>query len=380
MLSFPTKKIHVIHIISGDLWAGAEAQVFHTLCNLSPDPGLSFTAILFNNGILATKLREHGIKCIILDESKNNAIQMLRALTKLLRHLKPRILHVHGYKEQILGKIACTLNNNDAKIVRTFHGMSEVPKGLPFVKKIKSHIVHKTEELLMRNCNIIAVSKDLERFLASSFPMASVTHIYNGIPLDEKNTLSKETTRGKYGVEDYTFWIGSVARLEEVKNLGMLIQAGKKLRAMGVNFRISIFGVGPQKVVLQRQIEENSLHKFIKLEGFVQDIMPVLGAIDVFVLCSIHEGLPMSLLEAIFIGTPVACSNVGGIKELISDNHSGLLFPVNDVSALCHAILKLKRDANLRHKLTENANRTVFQAYSIENTNKNLLALYRTIA
>ena len=372
--------VNIVHIISGDLWAGAESQAFHTLSDLSETSSFSVAVILFNDGILAKKLQTSGVKFVIIDEKKYNGFTMLWKMTLLLRRLKPKIVHVHAYKEHVLGKTACKLSNIKANIIRTFHGRSETPPGLSFLKTIKSNTIHKIEKLFMQNCNLIAVSKDLETTLSLSFPDAFVTQIYNGLPVPEIKKISKERIRAKYSVEKNVFWIGTVARLEEIKNLGMLINAGIKLKGANLNFRISIFGEGQLKRVLQDKINQNSLGNNIFLEGFVDNIMPLIASFDLFVLCSLHEGLPMSLLEAMFAEVPVICTSVGGMKEVITNRYTGLLVPSNDARALSESIIKVKNDSILKNELIENAKIEVEEKFLIQITNQKLAVLYNQLA
>ncbi|OQY13078.1 MAG: hypothetical protein B6I30_03550 [Desulfobacteraceae bacterium 4572_187] len=371
---------NMIHIISGDLWAGAEVQVFHTIFNLHRQYSFfSCVVIVFNDGILSSRLQEAGIKCIVIDETKNNGLKMLWVMCRWFVGLKPKIVHVHAYKEHIFGKLACLLSHSRAKIVRTFHGMSEPPKGLSFFRSLKPKVVHKIEKFFMKNCNIIAVSKDLEEFLSSSFPNASVTQIYNGMPVPEMDPSCIVRVRREYGIDARTFWIGSVARLEKIKNLEMLINVGNELKKNGISFKISIFGIGSQKEYLESRIAQNDLQNLVRLEGFEKDIMPVLMALDVFALCSFHEGLPMSLLEAMFAETPVVCTSVGGIKEVVTNNISGCLVPLNDVSAFCKAIIRVKEDITFRDKLISNAKKRVQDRFAIQNTNMKLKKFYNKI-
>lgn len=376
------KQIDILHIISGDLWAGAEVQVFHTLVFLKKQSKLSFTVALFNDGILNQRLLENGIDTFIIDENKKNWMLMLLMLTRLISRLRPSIVHVHAFKEHILGQIASYLNRSKVTIIRTFHGMSEVPKGLSYKKYIKLSIVHKIEKYFLNHSdrtNIIAVSKDLQRFLTTSFHRAVITQIYNAIPISLEKLVPKECIREKYNVANNTFWIGTIARLSEPKNLGLLIDAGRELLLTGVNFKISIWGDGPLRNNLQKQIDQYNIQKHISLEGFESNILPVLNSIDLFVLCSLHEGLPMSLLEAMSVNTPVVCTAVGGMEEVIKDNYSGLLIPNNDVMALTSAIVRLHQDTTLRERLVMNANKKVKQEFNIENTNNKLIDLYGTI-
>jgi glycosyltransferase involved in cell wall biosynthesis len=376
------RHIDILHIISGDLWAGAEAQAFYTLSDLQKQKKADIVVILFNDGILRKRLHEKGIETIVIDENKHNALIMAVILARLIRKMRPAIIHVHAYKEHILGQIANMLNFNRSTMVRTFHGLSDVPKGLPVVKHIQSSIMYKIEKWFLNsgsNLNIIAVSKDLQNFLKRSFPKATITQIYNGIPPIDKKIINRKEIRDEYGVSEKTFWIGTFARLAKPKNLGLLIDTGKELKLQGNDFRISIFGEGPLKQKLQNQIDHNNLQDHIKLEGFKTNIHPILASIDLFVLCSLHEGLPMSLLEAISLEVPVVCTDVGGIKEVITQSHSGLLVPSNDHQSLTEAIKKLMQNEALRDELAGNAKKMVEQVFNVDNTNKKLIDLYHAI-
>lgn len=371
--------VDIIYIISGDLWAGAESQVFNTLYDLAKTSRFFYAVILFNNGILAKKLQETCITCFVIDETKYNGFMMLFKISVLLKRLNPKIVHVHAYKEHVLGKIACILSNTKAHIVRTFHGMSEVPAGLSFLKNIRSNIVYRIEKIFMKNCNLIAVSKDFEASLSLIYPDAFVTQIYNGIPVPQIKDFSKKQVRKKYDIVENMFWIGTLARLEKVKNLEMLINAGTKLKESNVDFRISIFGEGRLMRVLQDKINQSSLENNVFLEGFVDNILPVISSFDLFVLCSLHEGLPMSLLEAMLAETPVVCTSVGGIKEIIADRNTGLLVANNDVQALYEAIIELNDNPRLKDNLRENAKKEIEKKFLIRNTNKKLEFFYHNL-
>ena len=159
----------------------------------------------------------------------------------------------------------------------------------------------------------------------------------------------------------------------------MLINAGIKLKELGIDFRISVYGEGSLRYVLQDKINQNNLENNIFLEGFVDDIMPVISSFDLFVLCSLHEGLPMSLLEAMFAKVPVICTSVGGMKEIVTDRETGLLVPSNDAQALYEAIIELKNNPILKDRLRKNAKIEVEKNFLIKNTNKKLEMFYHNL-
>ncbi len=366
----------VLHIISGDLWAGAEAQVYNTLIDLAEDNKFSSCIILFNNRMLARRIKEAGLQYFIVDESRYRFVSFVKKVASVIDNFMPDILHVHAYKEHIVGALACKILKFKPQIVRTVHGITRRPKRIGLVKSLKYITVHKIEQFLVKSSSVIAVSKDLKEKLQTQYPNLKITIIYNGLKHIEITRKRKNEIRENYNVSLGTFWIGTAARLEEIKNLDMLIKVGALLKDSDIDFKISIFGEGSLKKILQEKIDQKNLCDFVVLEGFISEIHPVIASLDLFTLCSIHEGLPMSLLEAMSLNVPVVCSKVGGMKEVIEDHHSGLLLDLNDVNGFYEAFQKIMTDKSLRDKMVVNANLKINEEFSINSTNKKLKSLY----
>lgn len=161
------KKADIIHIISGDLWAGASVQVFQMLSNLDQNEKNNILAILFNDAILNKKLIENGIDTLIIDEGNQSAFKIVKRIARVLKSRECKILHVHAYKEHLLGQLAILYSREKSFLFRTFHGKTATPKNLSIVRKLKSKVIHNVEKIFLNHhkINIIAVSKDLEKFL-----------------------------------------------------------------------------------------------------------------------------------------------------------------------------------------------------------------------
>lgn len=374
-------KKKILHIISGDLWAGAEVQVYHTVRGLRRSDEMDIEIILFSHGILEKRLEDDGIRATVIDEARNNPFEMITAMARIISDRKPNIIHVHAYKEHIIAKAALQVAKEKISLIRTFHGMSEATKDLGLFKTIKSKIIHAVEKAILneKNAHLIAVSRDLHEYLSDSYPKASVVQIYNGIPILKDVKESSNDMRTKYRVENEVLWIGTIARLAETKNLPLLVTAATYLKEKNVRFIVSIWGTGPLQDKLEKLIKNEDIGDCIRLEGFDENIYPIIKALDVFVLCSLHEGLPMSLLEAMALSTPVICSNVGGMKEIIEHERTGLLIPSDDADALAKEILRLQGDTELRNEMIERARMHVEKQFNIDNTNKKLVELYESI-
>lgn len=373
--------IRILHIISGDLWAGAAVQVYHMLSALSMNQRFYVACVVFNDGILRRNLEKMNIKTILFDEKKLSSIATLLRLKELIRTEKPDIIHVHAVKEHFLGKVSSILSRQKIPVIRTVHGDRDVPEGLTLGKYARSRFVVGLDNFLIRNlaATVIAVSKDMEKGFLAQKVRGKVFQMYNSINTGEfRFENSTHAVREKYKVKDH-FWIGTAARLVEVKNQRMLIEAGRYLLEKGIPFKISIFGNGPLQHDLERLIEKYELSDRVFLHGFEPEIHPVLNALDVFVLCSLNEGLPMALLEAMYMKTTVVCTAVGGMKEIIEDGINGMLVHSNDSRALANCLANLYENKDMVGKLAGNARATIEDRFSLDKTLENLCRAYNEV-
>jgi L-malate glycosyltransferase len=375
------KPMIVLHIISGDIWAGAEVQVYHTMLALQSREEISVRCIVFNEHILNQKIKETGIPCITLDEKTNSSLSLLLMLIKEINVIRPHIIHVHASKEHVLAKVASSFFLGRIPIVRTVHGSRKAPKDIPWRQRARSSMVVMLDNLFISHAAdaVIAVSKDLKREFMEQGIRGQLIQIYNGIDLEHCIVNAEEIMlRQRYNVGD-RFWIGTAARLVEPKNLPMLINAGYFLKQRGIPCKISIFGEGRMNTELQEMIRTRSLADIVELNGFEPDIMPIIKTLDTFVLCSFHEGMPMALLEAMALKTPVVCTAVGGMREIVEDGVNGLLVPSGDSEALAWALEKLYLDPVLRVNLIENAWRRLKNQFSLQAAIEQLDALYNQL-
>ena len=171
----------------------------------------------------------------------------------------------------------------------------------------------------------------------------------------------------------------TAARLVEPKNLELLIEAGRLLQEMNFIFKISIFGDGPLYKKLKSKIKEYHLEDIILMHGFSNNMPRIIRLFDVFILTSKHEGLPMALLEAMALKTPVICTAVGGMKEVMKDGINGLLIRSDDPYNIVEAVLRIKNSPNLSRKLAENAKKTIEKEYSITRNVEKLIFSYEQL-
>jgi glycosyltransferase involved in cell wall biosynthesis len=370
--------MRVCHVISADLWAGAAAQVYQTVSDLRKR-GVEVSVALFNDGVLARRLDADNVKWRLFDEKRLGAVRIARALAAFITETDPQCVHVHAYKEHILAVAARAAALRRAlPIVRTFHGKSQISSSLNAIPRLKARAVEQVERALLRRSVLIAVSRDLDTYLRQAYPDARVELVPNGIRLPDI-APGRADARARWGVPEDAFWVGCVARLEPVKNLPCLVRAAATLSKALSNLRVSIFGTGSQRGALQDLICALGAERFVALHGFDDRMPATMSAFDCFVLSSSHEGLPMSLLEAMALAVPPVCSRVGGMAELIMPGETGLLFESNDHVALAACLRRIDESKDVALRMGMTAQQFVRESYAIEVTNTALLKVYESV-
>ena len=188
--------VKVLHIVSGDLWAGAEVMVFNLLKGLHSLNKIEIHAVLLNEGRLSNELRNIGIRAYVLDEKRVSFVGISYRLKKIVRDIGPNIVHSHRYKENILSVLNVKFCGNFTKIITTQHGMPESFNG----SLNKQHIIVTwLNFILMKSVfdKIVCVSSDIKRRFNQQFRIKNkkLTVIHNGVFVPD---TKKEIEKGCY--------------------------------------------------------------------------------------------------------------------------------------------------------------------------------------
>jgi glycosyltransferase involved in cell wall biosynthesis len=167
------------------------------------------------------------------------------------------------------------------------------------------------------------------------------------------DVTSAIANRSSLTVHDGTTLIGHAGALRDShKGQRVLIDAGQQLRSRGYAVEIALFGEGPDRNALEREVDGLA---WVHLVGEVAPIQDYLGALDIFAFPSRHEGLGSVLLEAMLAEVPIVATRVGGIPDVIKDLSTGLLVQANDSEALCNAIAALIDNPDRARELARQA-------------------------
>jgi len=204
--------------------------------------------------------------------------------------------------------------------------------------------------------HVVAVSEPLADLAAAVWPAGRIRVIHNGVDTERFRPASPPRTGS-----ETTCRLVAVAQLIPRKGLAVLIEALARLPpAPRRRVQAEIYGAGPERERLERLARDRGLAPVVRFQGLAthERLPDILAAADVFVLPSLQEGLPLSLLEALACGLPAVAADVGGVATVLRHEANGLLVPPADPEALRAALERLLADPPLRRRLAEEARRT----------------------
>lgn len=338
------KKIRVLHVASGDLYAGAERMVEELAIAQAAMPDVRVIVVLMNDGILASRLREASVETICLEERRRSALSLLLSLRSIIKEQGVAIVHTHRFKEHILGSLASI---GIAASVRTVHGLQEFRRQT----SMKGLAIDLMDNICARFLQkpIVCVSEELRERYGEIYKGSRPTCIRNGIDrgrLINAASLPVPQLRGKV-------LLGVFARLVPVKKIDVAIAVARQVRSkLGDGVVLHIFGDGPLRDSLEQQANGCG---GIVFHGNTDDAPAYLEQIQALLLPSEHEGMPVAVMEAMALGIPVVASRVGGLPELLADGERGWLVEAGSVQGFAEAVCEVVMNHAERVRRAKNA-------------------------
>jgi len=366
----------IIQIASGDLWAGAEVQLYHLASKLTLVENLELLVILLNEGQLANELRENNINLLVLDESKLSSWLIFREIYRQARIFKPDLIHTHRFKENILGGIVARLCGS--KSVRTMHGASEIARSIFDYRRL---LINGLDQFTGRwlQHQVIAVSEELKQKLLAQYPESHLSIIENSIDIDHIENNAEKIV--DFQVDKQQFNICFVGRFVPVKRTDLFIDIAKTTLKNNPNAKIHfyLFGDGPLLAERQQQIKDAGLQESITLVGFVNNIAPYLKQMDMLIFTSDHEGLPMTLLEAMALRVAIMSRELITIKQVLNNGDSGFFIDSERPEDFANKIAVILENKSLAKENADQARHILQNKYSINSNISHYTQLYERL-
>ncbi len=297
--------------------------------------------------------------------SFTNDLLALISIYRLIRRIKPHIVHTHTSKAGFLGRLAAWLARVPI-IIHTPHGHVFHSYYGPVLTKI--FVI--AEKVLSYTTDIITALTKRERDEHIEEGIASIKKyviIHSGVPLVWLMNvyIDVEAGKKKLGIPLNSNIIGVVGRLVPIKGHEYLVAAAKEIINEFGNTIFVFVGDGYLESRLKRQAESIGIRDNFIFTGWRSDAVKIIALFDILVVPSLNEGMGKVLIEGMALGKPIVASSVGGITDLVNNGDNGLLVPPRDSDTLGEAVLKLLRDKNLAKELGENGKANVCPEYDL---------------
>lgn len=340
----------VLHLVSG-LAAGGKERVVVELCRRARAVGLDDQIALFDDEAVAFDV---GDTPVHLESIGSGSLTRMRRLRRLVGRLRPDVVHGHNDSGLFLSSIALGRSGMGAKRIATLHNL---PTAIRFRDRAMVRMACERQDV------VVCVSGELREARVRDRWIEDASVIENGVDTDRFTSVGvREDHRSEMGAGPETTIIGMVARFDVGKRQRDLIDAAARLNGDRSLIGLVFAGNGPEFAACRAHVPS---HVPVLFRPFVSDIPRFLRGLDGFALLTDHEGLPMSLLEAMACGLPVLASDVGGVPRVLGSPPAGLLIPPTQGAALDLALSRMA-SASERAPLGRRALDRVLGSFRVE--------------
>jgi len=368
-----SSKIRVLHIIKSLGRGGAETLLPETL-KLHDRERYEFFYIYFLpwKDQMADAIRTNGGKVECFRASNNiRIILRMRDVIRYIRKHHIQLIHCHLPWAGLLGRLIYRLTR--VPVIYTEHNKQERYHGVTFRL---NKLTFNWQSL------VIAVSQDVEESIRKNIrPVVPVQTVLNGVNTEafRRDPPAGAALRAQYNIAPDALVVGTIAVFRFQKRLAEWLDVMAGVCAADSRIYGIIVGDGPLRTEIETKLKELKLEGRVILAGLQTEVRPYLSAMDIYMMSSVFEGLPIALLEAMSVGCAVVTTDAGGIKEVIRDGQDGYLVPVDGWPALGDRVQKLVADPVLRAKLADQARLRATDAFSLKRMVQELEHIYRKL-
>ncbi len=357
---------NVMHLLATYEVGGAEAVALELARAMNGEDLRVGVAALFGTGAMRRRFEQSGVRTLAVREGPQRdgfELGLTWRLARILQRERVDVLHCHNRRAHVYGVMAARVARRPA-VVCTLHGFvfREPNAAERLAGRFASHTVGVCRAVLDQAVRVGRVSRR----------RSSV--IYNGV---EPERFAPERGAGRRGRE---LALVCVARLAPEKGHDVLLRALAALAGEGRQVRLDIIGDGPERAALEALARQLGVASRVRFLGRRDDVPKLLGEADAFVLPSLSEAFPLTVLEAMASGLPVVATAVGGVPEAVRDGETGLMVAPGEPGELAGALARVLDDGELARSMGRAGRRRVEELFSLEATARRHARLYRRLA
>ena len=365
------RRPRVLHLITSLEIGGTERQAVELLKRLDAKRYDVRLAMLRNEGPFYKEIQSRfsNVPEFPLTSFYNaNAVKQLARLRRLMIRDRIDILHAHDFYSGLLGATAARLAG-----VRVIASQRHLTLTDRRVHELGTRVIHRLAHRMLVNSEAIR-----DRIIDQDGALPDkIRVIKNGIlESSGSRTEARKQLCADLGIEGEATLIGTVARLQPVKGHHFLVEAAAMVLRDRPNVHFVLVGDGPLRAEIEAECVALGISNRVHLLGDRTDVAQLVAAFDLFVLASLHEGLPNAVMEAMASRVPVVATAVGGTTELIEDGATGYLVPKENSHALADRIRFAISDREHRAEIISAAQRRVTGGFGIERMVESVEALY----
>jgi len=352
----------IAHVVDSMEVGGAETLV-RQMCHLQREQGhepevYAIAAL----GPLGEQMRAEGF--LVQSNVGKHQIDSSRHFLKIFSGSRPDVVHLHNPTPTMYAGPVARLVGVPS-IVSTRHSLVAPPRNLTMERKYR--IAAKFCDWIVGICE--ATTSNIRE--AGCAPDRKIVTVYNGtVPIAPTSPDQRPAKTG--------FTLLFVGRLEPVKNLEFLLTAFRAAIAQVPEMQLWIVGDGTERCRLEEATDQLGVRPNVTFWGQQLDVAPFFTTADAFVMSSLSEGLPMSLLQALSCGLPAVTTDVGGMAEVVRLAGAGMTVPARRADEMATALLRLATNQPERERFGKNAEAAFNTYFTLSATTANYMRLYET--
>jgi glycosyltransferase involved in cell wall biosynthesis len=364
----------VLLLISSEGYFGVENMLVNLAVALSKHGCRCVVAVFcdarFNHTEVGDQARARGLSVEIVNCSGRYDWRAVAAMRTLMNKYRVDVLHTHGYKADLYGCAAAW--GRGVGLVATCHNWPHPSR------KMQAYAV--LDRLFLRTFDrVVVLSETVSGTLRrSGLPQRKLQTIANGVEVERFREARPSLKNGSCTANESI--VGFVGRLVPGKGVDILLRAAPRIFSRHPNSRFVLVGDGPCRQQLQSLAAHLGIADRVLFAGMREDMPQVYASIDLLVLPSLCEAMPMCILEAMAAGKPVIATRVGAVPQLIDQDQTGVLIEPGDVMGLSVAVLKLLENPERARQLGENGRARTIEQFSADSMARRYLQLYSEVA
>ena len=359
------KRVNVLFVMPQMGMGGSERLVHSLVLKLDRNQFNPSVAWFFGREVLK-EFADLNVPLHFVPKTRRFDFPAMLAIRRVVQGNKIDVVIAQHFMSAVYAYYACKIGGS-TPLVFVAHSRWEIDE-LPLRWKIVGGY------LLRRIVRCVGVARDVSRAIQNTFRTHSNTEtIENGVELAAfKREQGASGMRASFGIGPEHVAIGIVANLKRVKNHMLLLEAFAQVAARCASVKLLIVGQGfagdedNTEAQLREFVSSNGLASKVTFLGYRTDIPDILRVLDIFCLTSLKEGLPISIVEAMAVGLPIVCTNVEGIRDVVSNDEDAILVELGDVAALTAALLDLVGDRQKRISFGEAGRAKATRKYALQ--------------